>query len=376
MGGPARGDRRAAQAVDPGAPQGLVQGSDDRSCRGWRGTPISGKPRRSAPIDAETKPELLRRSRLQRAPTRTRRRPTHPFFDAADALLAARAAVTGANSTLARLRLLRDLIDTVGPDLRQRKRERRVISFDDMLYNLYAALEGGEHPELVAVAAREVPGGADRRIPGHRSAAVRDLRPHLRQGQGAGVSRRRSQAGDLQLPQRRPARVPASACKASPAAYTLADNQRSTQGLIEALNGLFSTNSNAFMLEGLDYHPVAMGNKARKPFADSTAHRADLQVWTLPPTPDGEPIPKTTARPLRRPGDGRRNRAAHQRSRQGPHRHRRPLAAARRHRGAGAHARPGQRVEARARRARTSAASSCRRPASSSRPTPKRSSVC
>ncbi len=62
-------------------------------------------------------------------------------------LLAARQAVAG-ELELARLRLIRDLIDTVGPDLRQRKRERRVIAFDDMLYNLYAALESGDHPEL------------------------------------------------------------------------------------------------------------------------------------------------------------------------------------------------------------------------------------
>ena len=56
-----------------------------------------------------------------------------------------------------RLRLLRDLIETVGPELRQRKRERRVISFDDMLHNLYAALTGGTHPELAAALRERFP---------------------------------------------------------------------------------------------------------------------------------------------------------------------------------------------------------------------------
>ena len=78
--------------------------------------------------------------------------------------------------------------------------------------------------------------------------------------------------------------------------YTLAANQRSTKGLIEALNGLFSTKPDAFMLEGLDYHPVTMGDKARRPFADRTAQRADLQVWTLPHAPGGEPVAKADAR--------------------------------------------------------------------------------
>ncbi|HSQ80180.1 MAG TPA: 3'-5' exonuclease, partial [Casimicrobiaceae bacterium] len=69
-----------------------------------------------------------------------------------------------------------------------------------------------------------------------------------------------------------------------------------TQGLIEALNGLFSTRPNAFMLSGLGYHPVTMGGKRRKSFADGTLERADLQVWALPPAPGGDPIPKTEAR--------------------------------------------------------------------------------
>jgi len=77
---------------------------------------------------------------------------------------------------------------------------------------------------------------------------------------------------------------------------TLAANQRSSKGLIEALNGLFSANPDAFMLEGLGYLPVTMGDKARKSFVDRTTNRADLQVWTLPPTPEGGPILKLQAK--------------------------------------------------------------------------------
>ena len=143
------------------------------------GTPVSALQRRLRRSTDRTG-SICVGCRLKRGTNKNQSTPAHAFFDAADALLAARAAIIE-GLDLARLRLIRDLIDTVGPDLRRRKRERRVISFDDMLYNLYAALEGDEHPGLGA-AAREVPGGADRRISGHRSAAVRDLRAHLQPG--------------------------------------------------------------------------------------------------------------------------------------------------------------------------------------------------
>ena len=266
----------------------------DRAAAGWDAYFREAAP--FGPIDAETKPELLSTSILKKRTNKDQTTPSHAFFDAADALLAARRAITEALA-LARLRLIRDLIDTVSPELRQRKRERRVISFDDMLHNLYAALEGSDHPELAASLREKFPvamidefqdtdplqfaifdriydkgklpaflvGDPKQAIYSFRNA---DLHAYLRARQSASTT------------------------------YTLADNQRSTKGLIEALNGLFSTTANAFMLEGLDYHPVAMGNKERKRFSDSTAKRADLQVWTLPQTPDGGLIPKTTARPL------------------------------------------------------------------------------
>ncbi|VWB08540.1 hypothetical protein BST28156_00223 [Burkholderia stagnalis] len=61
-----------------------------------------------------------------------------------------------------------------------------------------------------ADAARTLSGRADRRIPGYRPAAVRDLRPDLRAGRAA-VPRRRSEAGDLQLPRGGSAYVPGGA---------------------------------------------------------------------------------------------------------------------------------------------------------------------
>ncbi len=279
----------------------------ERAASGWDDWFREAAP--LAPIDAGAKPELLSISTLTKRTNRNQTTPAHPFFDAADALLAERQAITQALD-VARLRLIRDLIDTVGPDLHRRKRERRVISFDDMLYNLYDALEGGNHPELAASLSEKFPVAlidefqdtdplqfaiferiyGDGQLPvflvGDPKQAIysfrhADLHTYLRARQSASTVR------------------------------TLAANQRSTQGLIEALNGLYSTKPDAFMLPGLDYHPVTMGDKRRLPFTDTsagtttdaTAHeaparaarRADLQVWTLPQAPDGEPVPKAEA---------------------------------------------------------------------------------
>jgi exodeoxyribonuclease V beta subunit len=262
--------------------------SIDRAATEWDACFREGAP--IAPVDADAKPRLLSAARLKKGTNRNQTTPTHAFFDAADVLLAARDAIAG-RLELARARLVRDLIDSVGPDLRRRKRERRVISFDDMLHNLHAALEGGEHPELAPSLREKFPvtlidefqdtdplqfaiferiyGGG--KLPAFLVGDPKQAIYSFRNADLHAYLRARQSASDV---------------------YTLAANQRSTQGLIEALNGLFSTKPGAFMLEGLDYHRVAMGARERKPFTDRTAKRADLQVWTLPQAPEGGAVAK------------------------------------------------------------------------------------
>ena len=249
-----------------------------------------------ATIDLEAKPELLSCSRLADRTNRNQPTPRHAFFDAADAVLATRAGVER-QLDLVRLRLLRDLLDDAGPELRRRKRERRVIAYDDMLYNLHAALHSGTYPRLAEALRQRFPvalidefqdtdplqfaifdavygaGGTPVFLVGDPKQAIysfrhADLHAYLR-------ARRRADAE-----------------------YTLADNQRSTASLIAALNGLFAANPRAFMLPGLEYHAVQMGKKERKPFRDMSLPRADLQVWTLPQADDGDPITKAAARSL------------------------------------------------------------------------------
>ena len=249
-----------------------------------------------AAFDADAKPELFSASILKKRTNAGHVTPSHPFFDAADALLVARRTITG-RLERARKRLLRDLIVTVGPDLRRRKRDRRVIAFDDMLYNLHAALESGDHGPLVDALRDRFPVAlidefqdtdplqfaifdrlyAKGRLPaffvGDPKQAIYSFRnADLHAYLGA-----RRRASNL---------------------YTLTANQRSTEGLIKALNGLFSARPNAFMLPGLDYHPVAPGDRERPAFIDTSLPRADLHVWTLPCTPEGQPVTKDAARAL------------------------------------------------------------------------------
>ena len=280
-------------AALPGLNKGSYKATTiDRAAAGWDAYFAEAAP--LAAIDADAKPELLSASLLKKRTNKGGVTPSHPFFDAADALLAARDALTG-ELELARMRLIRDLIQSAGPDLRRRTRERRVIAFDDMLYNLHAALVGSEHPGL-ALSLRE-------KFPVALIDEFQDTDPLQ-----FSIFDRIYRAGDAPAffvgdPKQaiysfRNADLHAylEARQSATTEYTLADNQRSTRGLIEALNGLFTTRSDAFMLPGLDYRPVAFGDKPRKPFADNSLPRPDLQVWTLPHTPEGTPLTKKTAR--------------------------------------------------------------------------------
>ena len=75
------------------------------------------------------------------------------------------------------------------------------------------------------------------------------------------------------------------AARKAAARYTLVDNQRASEPLIGALNGLFGANPRAFMLDGLDYRRAGFGARQRAAFVDRSEPRAPLQVWMLPEAP-------------------------------------------------------------------------------------------
>lgn len=219
--------------------------------------------------------------------------PTHPFFDQADALLALRHAAEN-RLELARLRLTRTLFDEGAAALHGRKREARIASYDDLLRTLYDALQGADGSSLAATLRRRLPvalvdefqdtdpvqfaifdrlyGAADAPLflvgdPKQAIYAFRhaDLHTYLQAARNAG------------------------------AAWTLDENQRSTPGLVAAVNRLFDGNPRAFMLQGLDYRDVGVGAKPRKVLEDRTGVQGDLRIWTLPRWDDGAPLDRRGA---------------------------------------------------------------------------------
>jgi exodeoxyribonuclease V beta subunit len=244
-------------------------------------------------VDAP-KLDLLGATRLAKGTKKKETTPSHEFFDVAQRLLDLRTQATRALA-YGRLALLRQMLDEGALAQREAKRRQRVIAFDDMLFNLHDRLTRGDSPWLAAALKTRFPaalidefqdtdplqfaifktiytsvtpdalGDAPLFFVGDPKQAIysfrnADLHTYLAAGQHA------------------------------VAHYSLADNQRSSEPLIRALNTLFTANPRAFMLEGLAYQQVNFGARPRTPLTDTSAPRAALQVWTLPPAVDGEPM--------------------------------------------------------------------------------------
>nr|WKF59317.1 RecBCD enzyme subunit RecB [Paraburkholderia busanensis] len=223
----------------------------------------------------------LTKSALKKATKVKFEPPEHPFFEHAEALAAAVAAAEAAQRARW-LALVETWLDYAPGELVARKRTRRVVSFDDLLSNLYRALAA--HPWLADALRTRYP------------AALIDEFQDTDPLQFAIFSRIFAPAGPLFLvgdPKQAIYSFRAAdlhtylaARKAASACYTLAVNQRSTAPIVAACNRFFEANPQAFVLDGLDYQPVRAGERRRAPFVDADpdtgAGAGDFRVWTLP----------------------------------------------------------------------------------------------
>jgi exodeoxyribonuclease V beta subunit len=240
-----------------------------------------------APDSEASKARLFTASFIAAKKKKNQMPPAHPFFAAADDLLAQHASVTQALH-FARLCLLRQMLDESGAALRQQKRRQRVQSFDDMLQNVDAALTSGDFPWLAESLRSRYP------------VALIDEFQDTDPLQYAIFSRIYA-AGDAQAAgplfligdpkqaiysfRNADLHTYLAARRQAGAPYTLRQNQRSTPELIAASNALFAANPAAFILAGLNYEPVRAGDKPRLPFTDlSEKAPAALHVWWLPAT--------------------------------------------------------------------------------------------
>ncbi len=242
----------------------------------------------------DTKLDLLRSSRLAVGEGTKIKGvpPQHAFFDLADTLLTEREQAEQALE-YARLALIRTMLDETARTVHQRKRERRLLSFNDILFNVHAALHNNDG---LAESLRQ-------RFPAALVDEFQDTDPlqfsvfnaiygatenplFLVGDPKQAIYRFRNADLDTYL----------SAKQQTSAIYSISHNQRSTQNLINALNDLFSANRQAFMLPGLDYQRVGFGSKPRKQFEDHSGPNADLQLWMLPKLEDGNYIERKRAK--------------------------------------------------------------------------------
>jgi exodeoxyribonuclease V beta subunit len=241
----------------------------------------------------KTKLALLSTTCLARNSKKNQSAPRHPFFDQADALLAVRHAAEDALE-LARLRLARTLFDEGATALHTRKREARMASYDDLLRTLYDALHGPDGPSQAAMLRA--------RFPVALVDEFQDTDPiqfAIFDALYAAADAPLFLVGDpkqaIYAFRHADLHTYLQAARNACSAWTLDENQRSTPGLVAAVNRLFDANPRAFMLQGLDYRDVGVGAKPRKVLEDRTGAQGDLRVWTLPRWDDGAPLDRRAA---------------------------------------------------------------------------------
>ena len=261
----------------------------DKSARLWQQVLAHGESLGAARLELRNAPDLDRftAGTVAQATKQQRTTPRHPFFDAAQAWLDAIREIRSVAAGL-RIRLLRDLIDEGGAALRASRRTRRLLTFDDMLYNLREALAGGRQPWLAGELSRQYPLALVDEFQDTDPLQYDILSAIYPQGplfligdpkQAIYSFRSADLHVYLQAQQRADARL------------TLRRNQRSTRQLIDACNALFSMNRRVFGIE-LGVPTIEKGERERAPLIDagqpeSAGELAALRVWTLPPAQAG-----------------------------------------------------------------------------------------
>ena len=244
-------------------------------------------------IDDLPKLDLLA---LDRLTPKTRQAPPapHAFFAQAQALLEAQAAAAAA-LTLCRLRLHRALLVEAVPALRRLKLARRVMDFDDILYNLFERVAGDAHPELAAHLRERFPAALIDEFQDTDPLQYEIFRAIYR-GTAAPLFLVGDPKQAIYSFRKADLHVYLRARREAARVHTLTANQRCTRELLHGINELFGAQRGVFVLDDIDYLPLQYGHKARPEWVDRSAARAALQLWELPRGVDGSPLAKSDAR--------------------------------------------------------------------------------
>ncbi len=83
----------------------------------------------------------------------------------------------------------------------------------------------------------------------------------------------------------------AARCVDSDRRFTLTNNWRSTPTLLHAFNTVFDNEGKPFVYDEISYHPITSGKAdTTSPLTLEGSDGAPLQVWTVPPGEDGQPL--------------------------------------------------------------------------------------
>jgi exodeoxyribonuclease V beta subunit len=270
---------------------------------GWEAWLDSGQPLSNhvKPGSDKAKLRLFRASVIAQNVKKGKIAPEHPFFAAADALIELRAQAE-AELESARLALIRRMLETAGESLRAAKRAARLVAYDDMLSNLHRALSSGENPQLAASLREKYPAALIDEFQDTDPVQF-DVFSRIYVDDAEGTPGPLFLVGDPKQAiysfRNADLHTYLSARQRAEHAWTLRDNQRSSEPLIEGLNALFNANPGGFVLKNLDYETVRFGPKRRPLFADeSGAARGALQLWQLPADAEGGPIARRDAQTL------------------------------------------------------------------------------
>ncbi len=249
-----------------------------------------------APVPDDAKLHLCGAKSLANGTKVGKKTPVHRFCAEADALLDARTA-RDASLSLARLRLVKRLLDEGPAALRARKREKRVLAYDDILANLHRALHAHDGAAL-ALRLRA-------RFPAALVDEFQDTDPvqfgifrAIYEGSPAPVFFVGDPKQAIYSFRNADLHTYMRAAALATRRDTLDSNQRSTPDLVAGVNAVFGANAGAFMLPGLAYHRVGVGEKRRKALVDHSSPRSDFTVWLLPRGADGELLERSRAQQL------------------------------------------------------------------------------
>lgn len=238
----------------------------------------------------EVYPEILLKlipGTLERATKKGEETPSHPFFDLCGLCVEAHEKFLGA-SRLAQAFFCRHLIEKTRERADFLKEKNGVFTYDDLLYAVRDAVWNEAETKMTE------------RIRSLFSAALIDEFQDTDPVQYAIFDRIFASAGLPLFLIGDPKQAIYSfrgadvftylaAAKKSEKRYTLAFNWRSDPELIRAVNRIFSRNRKAFLLDGLDFHPVFPAEREREIFFDREDF-SSVKIWMLESASNGKPM--------------------------------------------------------------------------------------